>query len=178
VIEDVPSVIENQMSLAHISLSDYEEIIRQAQSLHVFQVALGGGNPNQHPQFPEILRLTREKYGIVPNYTTNVRGRTPLVIEATAKYCGAVAVGEKMEVYPCSFMVKAGYRRIPLKGSSLGEIWRNHGSFRGIRTKHGKKGCVDCTTPRQCLSGCPLFPEVSLCPKNCNSAEAHLLRII
>ncbi len=290
---------------SHISLSDYEEIIRQAQSLHVFQVALGGGNPNQHPHFPEILRLTREKYGIVPNYTTNGRGLTPLVIEATAKYCGAVAVSayppyhetqeaidllrssgtttnihfvltsktvdtaiewlsdppvflrqanaivflnykpvgrfadaklllnksprveeffklatggqrsfrigfdtctitglarfgsapaislegcdagrfslfvsEKMEVYPCSFMVEAGYRGIPLKGSSLGEIWRNHSGFRQIRAKHAEKGCADCTTPHQCLSGCPLFPEMNLCPKNCHPSEAGLLNIV
>jgi radical SAM protein with 4Fe4S-binding SPASM domain len=290
---------------SHISLSDYEEIIRQAQSIHVFQVALGGGNPNQHPQFPEILRLTREKYGIVPNYTTNGRGLTPLVIEATAKYCGAVAVSayppyhetqeaidllrssgtttnihfiltsksvdtaiawlddppvflqranaivflnykpvgrfadeklllnqsprieeffklatrgrrsfrigfdtctitglarlgeapaisvegcdagrfslfvsEKMEVYPCSFMVEAGYQGIPLKGSSLAEIWRNHSSFRRIREKHAERGCADCTTPHQCLSGCPLFPEMNLCAKNCHSGHEQLLKII
>jgi radical SAM protein with 4Fe4S-binding SPASM domain len=290
---------------SHISLNDYEEIIRQAQSLHVFQVALGGGNPNQHPQFPEILRLTREKYGIVPNYTTNGRGLTPSVIEATAKFCGAVAVSayppyhetqeaidllrssgtttnihfiltsktvdtaiawlndppvflkranaivflnykpvgrfadeklllnksprveeffklatsgqrgfrigfdtctitglarlgdapaislegcdagrfslfvsEKMEVYPCSYMVEAGYQGIPLKGSSLAEIWRNHSSFRRIRAKHAERGCADCTTPHQCLSGCPLFPEMNLCAKNCHSGHEQLLKIV
>jgi radical SAM protein with 4Fe4S-binding SPASM domain len=278
----------------HISVEDYEEIIRQAQGLHVFQVALGGGNPNQHPQFVEILRLTREKYGIIPNYTTNGRGLTAQVIQATARYCGAVAVSayppfdvtdqaiqllrgsrirtnihfiltsksvdtaigwlhnpppflgaanaivflnykpvgrvadeklllnrsprleeffklatsgtrtfrvgfdtctitglarfgnapgvsiegcdagrfslfvsEKMEVYPCSFMVEAGYRGIPLKGSSLGEIWRNHVDFQRIRSKHAERGCADCKTPKQCLSGCPLFPEMNLCPSNC-----------
>src|SRR5258708_12401920 len=75
----------------HISLEDYEDVIRQAQSLHVFQVALGGGNPNQHPQFPEILRITRERYGIIPNYTTNGRGLTPKVLEATPTYCGPAA---------------------------------------------------------------------------------------
>jgi len=283
---------------SHISLEDYEEIVRQAQSLHVFQVALGGGNPNQHPQFVEILRLTRQTYGIVPNYTTNGRGLTPAVVEATAKYCGAVAVSayppyketaqaiellkssqvttnihfiltsktidtaiewlncppaflenanaivflnykpvgrfadeklllnksprvqeffklatnnhrrfrigfdtctitglarfgdapevslegcdagrfslfvsEKSEVYPCSFMVEAGYSGIPLKGSSLVDIWKNHPGFRQIRAKHGEKGCSDCATPRQCLSGCPLFPQMNLCPKNCISTD-------
>lgn len=278
----------------HLSLLDYEEIIRQAQELHVFQVALGGGNPNHHPQFPELLRITREKYGIVPNYTTNGRGLNPEVIEATAKYCGAVAVSayppytetaeaiellrsngvttnihfvltsktvntaiewlksppaflnkanaivflnykpvgrfvddrlllnksprvqeffqlatsgvrqfrigfdtctitglarfgnapdismegcdagrfslfvsEKMEVYPCSFMVEAGYAGIPLRTSSLSEIWQKHEAFVRIREKHKEKGCADCKTPHQCLSGCPLFPEMNLCPKNC-----------
>jgi MoaA/NifB/PqqE/SkfB family radical SAM enzyme len=76
----------------HMSVENYRELMRQAQAMHVFQVALGGGNPNQHPEFGEILRLTREDFGIVPNYTTNGRGLTPTVVEATEKYCGAVAV--------------------------------------------------------------------------------------
>ena len=292
---------KSDTSGSHMSVEDYEEVIRQARSLHVFQVALGGGNPNQHPKFVEILRLTREKYAIVPNYTTNGRGLTSSVVEASAKYCGAVAVSayppyretteavqllrsngvstnihfiltsasvntaiewlrhpplflemanaivflnykpvgrfadermllnrsprleeffklatserrpfrigfdtctitglarfgnapaislegcdagrfslfvsEKMEVYPCSFMVEAGYRGVPLKGSSLAGIWRNHGSFRRIRSKHAEKGCADCTTPLHCLSGCPLFPEMNLCPKNCcTSSSKH-----
>jgi len=279
---------------SHISLMDYEEIIRQAKNIHVFQVALGGGNPNQHPYFQEILRITREKYGIVPNYTTNGRGLTPQVLEATKRYCGAVAisayppyeetanaieslqangiitnihfiltsmsidtaiewlknpppflnmanaivflnykpvgrfadngllmnksprieeffrlatserrsfrvgfdtcsitglarfgdapdvflegcdagrfslfVSEHMEVYPCSFMVEAGYRGIPLRGTSLSEIWRNNPVFKEIRVKHSQRGCADCQTPYHCLSGCPLFPQMNLCPKNC-----------
>lgn len=278
----------------HMAVSDYEEVIRQAHAMHVFQVALGGGNPNQHPDFTEILRLTRQRYGIVPNYTTNGRGLTAEVLATTAKYCGAVAVSayapyeetataigalrawgvttnihfiltsksvetaidwlthpppfvnqanalvflnykpvgrfaderlllnrserveeffelattgkrpfrigfdtctitglarlghaptvsvegcdagrfslfvsEKLEVYPCSFMVEAGYRGIPLKGSSLAEIWRNHEGFLRIRAKHAQPGCADCRTPRQCLSGCPLFPQMNLCAKNC-----------
>jgi radical SAM protein with 4Fe4S-binding SPASM domain len=60
--------------------------------MHVLQVALGGGNPNQHPDFCEILRLTRERYGIVPSYTTNGRGLTDEVLKASREYCGAVAV--------------------------------------------------------------------------------------
>ena len=64
-------------------------------------------------------------------------------------------VSEKMQVYPCSFMVEAGYSGIPLKGSSLAEIWRNHKGFLRIRAKHALKGCADCQTPEQCLSGCP-----------------------
>lgn len=76
----------------HMSLGNYEIIMRQAHRMHVNQVALGGGNPNQHPDFVDFIRLTREKYGIVPNYTTNGRGLTKEVLEATAKYCGAVAV--------------------------------------------------------------------------------------
>jgi radical SAM protein with 4Fe4S-binding SPASM domain len=87
-------------------------------------------------------------------------------------------VSEKMEVYPCSFMVEAGYQGIPLKGSSLAEIWKNNSNFRQIRAKHAGKGCDDCTTPHQCLSGCPLFPEMNLCPKNCQSDQTHLVKIL
>lgn len=72
-------------------LSDYTALIRQAASMDVLQVAIGGGNPTQHPDFAEILRTTRSM-GIVPSYTTNGRGLTPEVLEATKRFCGAVAV--------------------------------------------------------------------------------------
>ncbi|OLF23651.1 radical SAM/SPASM domain-containing protein [Aeromonas sp. YN13HZO-058] len=75
----------------HMRLSDYKTIVDQAANMGTFQVALGGGNPNQHPDFIEILEYTRLK-GIVPNYTTNGRGLSNEVLNATRKYCGAVAV--------------------------------------------------------------------------------------
>lgn len=287
---------KSDASGTHMPIENYREVMRQANAMHVFQVALGGGNPNQHPNFVEILRLTREDYGIVPNYTTNGRGLTPEIVSATKKYCGAVAVSayapfvetfeaveklrsagvstnlhfiltsksvgtaiewlecpppflenanaivflnykpvgryadpklllnqsprigeffrlatkakrafrigfdtctitglarfgsapdislegcdagrfslfvsEKMEVYPCSFMVEAGYQGISLKGTTLLEIWNNHPTFRQIRAKHMSNGCSSCKTPNHCLSGCPLFPEMNLCPENCPS---------
>jgi sulfatase maturation enzyme AslB (radical SAM superfamily) len=56
-----------------------------------FQVALGGGNPNQHPDFIKCLEKFCE-LGITPNYTTNGMGLTPEILVATKKYCGGVAV--------------------------------------------------------------------------------------
>lgn len=56
-----------------------------------FQVALGGGNPNQHPDFVKILEMF-DSLGIVPNYTTNGMGLTEEVMDATKKYCGGVAI--------------------------------------------------------------------------------------
>lgn len=56
-----------------------------------FQVAIGGGNPNEHPDFPEILRTFHE-LGITPNYTTNGYGLSDEVMEATKQFCGGVAV--------------------------------------------------------------------------------------
>jgi radical SAM protein with 4Fe4S-binding SPASM domain len=75
----------------HMPLGDYAGLIAQAANAGVLQVALGGGNPNQHPEFTDILRLTRES-GIVPSYTTNGLGMTPEIYAATKKYCGAMAV--------------------------------------------------------------------------------------
>lgn len=75
----------------HMALDDYKKVIDQAADMHTFQVALGGGNPNQHPDFLEILEYTYSK-GIVPNYTTNGRGLSDKILSATRKYCGAVAV--------------------------------------------------------------------------------------
>ncbi|MDG2647473.1 radical SAM protein [Vibrio parahaemolyticus] len=75
----------------HMSLDDYKLIINQAAEMGTFQVALGGGNPNQHPDFIEILEYTKLK-GIVPNYTSNGRGLSDEVLEATKRCCGAVAI--------------------------------------------------------------------------------------
>lgn len=83
---------ESNTSRTHMSIQGYRKILDQAQNLPVNQIALGGGNPNQHPNFSEILQISREEYGIVPSYTTNGRGLTEEIIESSRKYCGAVAV--------------------------------------------------------------------------------------
>jgi len=76
----------------HIVVEDYERILKQAKAADVFQIALGGGNPNQHPNFIKLLELTRSKYDIIPSYTTNGRGLTKDILKASKEYCGAVAV--------------------------------------------------------------------------------------
>lgn len=76
----------------NIEIGDLQIILEQARKMKVLQIALGGGNPNQHPQFIEILRMIRQDYDIVPSYTTNGRGLTEEILEATHNYCGAVAV--------------------------------------------------------------------------------------
>jgi len=52
---------------------------------------LGGGNPNEHSEFIDILK-TFHDLGIVPNYTTNGMGLTDEILEATKQYCGGVAI--------------------------------------------------------------------------------------
>lgn len=56
-----------------------------------YQVAFGGGEPTMHPQFPDILRKTRE-LGSVPNYTTNGSFLRKDVIEATNAVVGGVSM--------------------------------------------------------------------------------------
>ena len=62
-----------------------------------FQVAYGGGEPTEHPDFEECLRASHE-LDIVPNYTTNgmfIRygeDKVRSIIEATEKYSQGVAI--------------------------------------------------------------------------------------
>lgn len=74
-----------------MALNDYKGVIDQAADMGTFQVALGGGNPNQHPDFVKILEYTASR-GVVPNYTTNGRGLSDVILDTTRKHCGAVAI--------------------------------------------------------------------------------------
>lgn len=56
-----------------------------------YQMAIGGGEPTLHPDFPYILRKCRE-LGTVPNYTTAGGKLSPRVVEATNEVCGGVAM--------------------------------------------------------------------------------------
>lgn len=69
----------------------YEQIIQQAEQAGVQQIALGGGNPNQHPKFVEFLKIAREHH-IIASYTTNGQGMTDEIYRATKQYGGAVAI--------------------------------------------------------------------------------------
>lgn len=79
----------------HMSLANVYKVTEEAVNAGVLQIALGGGNPNQHPQFVEILRIIREA-GIVPSYTSNGEGLTDRILLETKKYCGAMA----LSLYP------------------------------------------------------------------------------
>lgn len=78
-----------------MSLEDYRYVLQELNHEKygsIFQVALGGGEPLLHPDFNEIIRTTREDYGIIPNYTTCGKFFNPLNLETSRKYCGAVAI--------------------------------------------------------------------------------------
>lgn len=56
-----------------------------------YEIAIGGGEPTQHPDFARILKRCWEA-GSVPSYTTSGIPPGDDVIEATNAYCGSVAM--------------------------------------------------------------------------------------
>ena len=86
-----------------LSVVDYEKILDGLTSPRwgsVFQVALGGGEPLEHPDFVEIINQTWTR-GIVANFTTNGRAVTKTLAEKIAGKVGAVAISvTEMEEMP------------------------------------------------------------------------------
>jgi len=77
----------------HASLESVTAVLRDLADAHVFEVALGGGEPTQHPDFCAILRAAKE-LGITPNFST-ARVEWMLnesVVAAVKECCGAFAV--------------------------------------------------------------------------------------
>ena len=75
----------------NMTLEDFASIVNQCRG-KVNQFALGGrGDPDQHENFEEILKLCAENK-IVPNFTTSGYGLTKEAAKLCKKYCGAVAV--------------------------------------------------------------------------------------
>ena len=82
----------------NMSLENFEKIARQCQG-QTYQFALGGcGDPDQHENFEEILKICN-KYGIVPNFTTSGLGMTDKIAKLCKQYCGAVAVSWYRSTY-------------------------------------------------------------------------------
>ncbi|MGA2332540.1 MAG: radical SAM protein [Syntrophales bacterium] len=77
-----------------ITIEDYEFILRSL--IHpqwgtVFQAAIGGGEPLEHPHFENIVNKTLE-YGIIPNLTTNGKLITKDIAAFLENRAGAVAL--------------------------------------------------------------------------------------
>jgi len=56
-----------------MSLEDYEYILHELQHPRwgdIFQIAIGGGEPLEHPQLKQIIDATISR-NIIPNLTTN-----------------------------------------------------------------------------------------------------------
>lgn len=75
----------------NMRLEDFEAIAKQCKG-KTYQFALGGcGDPDQHENFEDILKICKENK-IVPNYTTSGLGVTEEIAKLSKEYCGAVAV--------------------------------------------------------------------------------------
>lgn len=75
----------------NMSLEDFRSIAEQSKN-KCNQFALGGrGDPDQHENFEEILKICRAN-NLVPNFTTSGYGMTEEIARICKKYCGAVAV--------------------------------------------------------------------------------------
>ena len=75
----------------NMRLEDFRRIAEESRG-KCNQFALGGrGDPDQHEDFAEILKICRENI-LVPNFTTSGYGMTPEIAALCKQYCGAVAV--------------------------------------------------------------------------------------
>jgi radical SAM protein with 4Fe4S-binding SPASM domain len=97
-------------------LADYESVLDSLTSPRwgsVFQVALGGGEPLEHPEFIDIIHRTWER-GIVANFTTNGHGVTKELAAAIAGKVGAVAISassiDNLQPDRVKILVEAGIK--------------------------------------------------------------------
>lgn len=78
----------------HADMRQVEALLKALSENRVFEIAFGGGEPTSHPDFVEILKLTRE-LGMVPNFTTrNVDFivKHPELFKDPNRIVGAVAI--------------------------------------------------------------------------------------
>ena len=81
----------DSISEPNMSLEDFDWIASQCYG-RTNQLALGGrGDPDQHEDFEQILKISRD-YNLVPNFTTSGIGMTADIATLCKQYCGAVAV--------------------------------------------------------------------------------------
>ncbi len=75
----------------NMTVENFEWIAKQCKG-RCNQLALGGrGDPDQHENFEDLLRISREN-NLVPNFTTSGYGMTLELASLCKRYCGAVAV--------------------------------------------------------------------------------------
>ena len=82
---------------SYLSMENFEFLLDDMKESRVVQIALGGGEPTLHPNFSEILKKLHIEGDIIPNYTTNGTNLTLEILDASKKYCGAVAVSYSEE---------------------------------------------------------------------------------
>jgi hypothetical protein len=84
----------------HASIDELRTLAYLLSQAEVFEVALGGGEPTMHPEFPKILE-SFGGYGITPNFTTFNMAWTekPVIVEAVKEHAHSFAVSNPAEVW-------------------------------------------------------------------------------
>jgi radical SAM protein with 4Fe4S-binding SPASM domain len=73
-------------------------------------------------------------------------------------------ISEDMKMYPCSFMVEAGHDGTPITEDNMQDFWQNADTLKHFRHQSTPSNCSSCDNAGLCLGGCPVFPEINLCP--------------
>lgn len=107
---------DSRVNNSFLSVEDYEKVLDALTSPQwgsVFQVALGGGEPLEHPDILRILEVTAER-GIVANFTTNGHQLTRALAARMAPLVGAVALSsrdlDRLDQNRIDYLVSAGIR--------------------------------------------------------------------
>jgi radical SAM protein with 4Fe4S-binding SPASM domain len=89
------------------------------------------------------------------------------VHQAFVDYCEAARfsmfISEDMNMYPCSFMVDL-VKGIPITSQNIQKEWRSNPLFVDFRKNIKDQPCRACEVKTLCNGGCPIFPEINLCP--------------
>jgi len=82
----------------HVRTYHITSLAEDLHLLKVFEVAIGGGEPTLHPDFPSILE-SFHNHGIVANFTTKNIGwmRDPRLVHRIMKACGAFGYSVQKE---------------------------------------------------------------------------------
>lgn len=75
----------------NMTLETFESLMSKFPK-NLSQIAFGITGTQTNPDFIKILESCKTKYGIIPNYTMSGVDLTDEILEATIKYCGAVAI--------------------------------------------------------------------------------------
>lgn len=91
----------------HASTKDIYSVVDALASHKVFEIAYGGGETTDHPDFLDILRYTREK-GIVPNFTTRKPAHVRKYADQILPYIGGFAVSAETaeQAYSISHLLR------------------------------------------------------------------------
>ena len=76
----------------HANLDRIKEFLDQCKEASVFEIAIGGGEPLEHPQFVQILREAKTR-GVIPNFSTASKEKlfAHPELQAIKRLCGAIA---------------------------------------------------------------------------------------